>query len=72
MLDELFDRSGKADKKELIIASLENISKSDNKTAIKIAVYKKYYVGEECSAAIDEFIKQYGIVEDVYHVQSKI
>jgi len=64
MLDELFDRSGKADNKELIIAALENISKSDSKTAKKIAVYKKYYAGEECSAAIDEFIEQYGVAED--------
>ena len=64
MLDELFDRSGKAENKELIIVALENISKSDSKTANKIAVYKKYYVGEECSAAIDEFIKQCGVVED--------
>lgn len=63
--DELFDCSGKVDNKEQVFTALGYISKNDNKTARKIAVYKAYYAGEDCLAEINDFLMQFGITEDI-------
>ena len=65
LLDELFDRSRKANNKELVLVALDNISKSDTKTAKKVTIYKTYYASEDCSAKINDFITQYGVSEDI-------
>ena len=63
-LDKLFNASGKTDGRESILEAIDDISKTDDKTANKIVVYKKLYNGENCSEDIYRFIDKFGTAED--------